>query len=232
MRDDDPTPAGAAAALARPDDQWPSAPADETDTFDLLGSEIAALLRSTHEISDRTRLEAEAEAAARLAQADLDAAQRLAEAEARLADVHRQAEQRLAETDRQVEERLAAIVGREESAVAVFELATELVKRLEQRLTRIAAEGRAATADLAPLKAALKRGDADGVSTTKPVAEPTAHDPGEVLIDLREDDAPAARPTTSVQIEVDVEVDTDPLPKRKGKHKRRRKEAARVLAGS
>jgi hypothetical protein len=218
MSDDDPTPAGAAPAA----DPWPSARSGEADTFDLLGSEIAALLRSTHEISDRTRLEAEADAAARLADADLQAAQRLAEAEARLADVHRQAEQRLAETDRQVEERLAAIIGREEAALAVFELATELVKRLEQRLTRVAAECRAANSDLAPLKAALKRGQASAAATPTPATPESTPDA-------------AAEPAPDDGTTIDLRDPTEPLPKRKGKHKRRRKQSdpgLPALAGS
>jgi len=218
MSDDEGTPPAADSAdstqagdgTGAPDTPWPLTANGGRDPFDLLGNEIAALLRSTHEISDATRRDAEAEAEARLAEAERRASELVAEAEARRADIDRDADRRLAEIDREVASRAAAVTGREEAALAVFELATALVQRLDQRISRVAAESRAATADLTPLKAALERGRLLSTSTepaaAAPADEPTTAADAEVVIDLRD-----AEPTEEL------------VTRRKGKHKRRRK---------
>jgi hypothetical protein len=149
----------AAPAGAVPTGTEPIDPALPTDTFEQIGRQVAGMLRETHEeVAEQSRLEARAEAASLLAEAEarlreVDA--RLAEAERRLADASVQAAARLAEADRLADERIASIRAREESAVEVFELAVTLVEKLDGRLVRISAEGRAATHDLAPLRKAL-----------------------------------------------------------------------------
>jgi len=155
-----------------------------SDTFDLLGTEIASLLRNTNELTQRTRRDAARDAEARLAAAD-------EQARARLAEVDREVQARMGE----LEQIVTSIARREDAAAAVFDLAAELVERLEQRASRIAAESQGATDEIAPLRAALQRGSGD--------------DGGEV-IDLRDDAGSVDEP------------DTDRPRKGKAKHKRRR----------
>jgi hypothetical protein len=205
MSDDDLRPAG-------PSDPWPTGRSTVPDAFDLLGNEIASLLRSTNEITERTRREAAEDAKARLAAAD-------EQARALVAAADEQARARLAEADHEVQarrgeldDRLAATVRREEAAAAVFDLAAELVDRLERRVQRLAAESQGATDEIGPLRAALRRGTGDESTpestpeaTPEPAVAPGAGNTPEV-IDLRDESAPA----------------DEQLPKRKGKNKRRR----------
>jgi hypothetical protein len=114
-------------------------PGEGNDTFDVLGTQIAALLRSTHEFSVRTRSEAETQARARLAEAEQQAQASLATAA-----------ERLAEADR-----------RYTAATTLLAEATERAERLEQQARRWAAESQAAVDELAALRQPPRPGEAD-----------------------------------------------------------------------
>src|SRR3954468_22782390 len=74
-----------------------------SDTFDVLGTEIAALLRSTHEISARTRRDADEEAKTRLADATVQANARLAEADQQAQAHLAAARDRLSQAEREAD---------------------------------------------------------------------------------------------------------------------------------
>lgn len=167
------------------------------DTFDVLGTEIAALLRSTHEFSARTRSEADAEARDRLAEAEQQAQALLATASERLAEADRLIDARMAAAD----ERAADTDRRHASATALLRNATSRVVQLEQQTERWAAESQAAAAELAALRRALPHRDMINAP-----------------IDLR-DGQPTAPTRSTDQAESRPE---EPTTKRKGKHKRRR----------
>ncbi len=178
------------------------------DTFDVLGTEIAALLRSTHEFSARTRSEADAEARARLADADQRAQTRLAEAEQQAQALLATASEHLAEADRLIDARLAAADDRaadtdrrHAAATTLLRDATSRVVHLEEQAERWVAESQAAVAELAAMRQALPR-----------------HDETDAPIDLRD-----GQPTTSTRSTDQAEGQpAEPTTKRKGKHKRRR----------
>jgi len=178
------------------------------DTFDVLGTEIAALLRSTHEFSARTRNEADVEARTRLADADQQAQSRLAEAEQQAQALLATASERLAEADRLIDARMAAAderttetERRHAAATALLAEAAARVEQLEQQAGRWATESQAAVAELAALRQALPPRDEAGAP-----------------IDLRDGHTNGLAQTTDQPESQTIE----PATKRKSKHKRRR----------
>ncbi|MGZ4707966.1 MAG: hypothetical protein ACXWBN_04400 [Acidimicrobiales bacterium] len=87
-----------------------------TDEFDVLGAEVAEVLRHTSEVADRVRSEAEEQARATLAEAEQQAHATVAEAE-------RQASDQRAEAEREIDQQRAEVSRQLDEAARVLEAA-------------------------------------------------------------------------------------------------------------
>ncbi len=101
------------------------APAEGSDQFDALGTQIAAVLRQAQETSERVRTEAAEQALATASQAEADA-RRIVEA------AETEAREKLAQAEAQIEQQWTAAAQQLEEATQALEVAREQDRALRQ----------------------------------------------------------------------------------------------------
>ncbi len=152
-----------------------------TDEFDVLGAEVADVLRHTREVADRVRADAEEQARTITVEAEQHAEATIAEAEQQArdhrAEAERESEEQRAEVARQLDEaasvleaaaardlklrsesekHLAEAVAARDEGRAMLEHATERLNRADTVAQELAAQIEAARVEVAPLAAELQ----------------------------------------------------------------------------